>query len=289
MGVARLSRVSFAFLASGTCRRCLSPSLSHSHYHSMDIFTHYDLLNTNGTRVAEGHKASFCLEDSDCEEGGRRALMSGRRPVACLRERAAFVHQAFRSATNVQTSVTRASRWAAGTCIATTSTASGSISPTSNPGTTFSRQAGKSRPFATSATPTRLKCLWRPPQVVINPNYEVAESDFSNNAMKCNCKYDGHRIWLHNCHNGEEGRASGGSRPPACLTVPSVLQGAPSARRQRGGSRSTQVSSTTRSLEGRALGGPAHGSEPRRGGLLRTRRPDEDFLDRLRSESPPNS
>ncbi|CAB1320022.1 unnamed protein product, partial [Coregonus sp. 'balchen'] len=38
-------------------------------------------------------------------------------------------------------------------------------------------------------------------KVVINPNYEVPESDHSNNFMKCRCRYDGHRIWMYNCHN----------------------------------------------------------------------------------------
>ncbi|KAG7490642.1 hypothetical protein JOB18_039794 [Solea senegalensis] len=42
----------------------------HNHFHSMDEFSLYELLDhQTQSQVAEGHKASFCLEDTSCDPG----------------------------------------------------------------------------------------------------------------------------------------------------------------------------------------------------------------------------
>jgi len=35
----------------------------------MEVFATFDIMNSKGVKVAEGHKASFCLEDNQCMPG----------------------------------------------------------------------------------------------------------------------------------------------------------------------------------------------------------------------------
>ena len=42
----------------------------HNHYHSMEEFAHYNVFyHGTSNKAAEGYKASFCLEDSECASG----------------------------------------------------------------------------------------------------------------------------------------------------------------------------------------------------------------------------
>lgn len=35
----------------------------------MEVFATFDIINDKGEKIAEGHKASFCLEDNVCKDG----------------------------------------------------------------------------------------------------------------------------------------------------------------------------------------------------------------------------
>lgn len=162
----------------------------------------------------------------------------------------------FLSATNAQTSATRASPWAAGTCTATTSTASGSISQTSNLGTTFFRQA-PADPASTSQDPSRFNA--RKPAAVTPAGCD--QSQLRGGGERLHQQRHEMQLQVRRPSNlaaqlpqryGEKTNTDMGNSAAFCGFQEFVffLQAMRSARKQRGGLRSIRVSSTTRSLNG---------------------------------------
>ncbi|CAG5867393.1 unnamed protein product [Menidia menidia] len=122
----------------------------HQHFHSMDEFSHYDLLEATTQRsVAEGHKASFCLEDTSCDYGYYRRY-------ACT-----------------------------------------------------SHTQGLS-PGCYDTYNADIDCQWiditdvKPGNYVlkisVNPYYQVPESDYSNNIVRCDVQYTGNYAYVSGCH-----------------------------------------------------------------------------------------
>ncbi|XP_053953628.1 lysyl oxidase homolog 2A [Anastrepha ludens] len=49
----------------------------HQHYHSMNVFATFDVYDLRYRKVAQGHKASFCLMDTSCVPGVRPKYTCG--------------------------------------------------------------------------------------------------------------------------------------------------------------------------------------------------------------------
>ncbi|XP_061590234.1 protein-lysine 6-oxidase [Cololabis saira] len=122
----------------------------HQHFHSMDEFSHYDLLDaTTQHSVAEGHKASFCLEDTSCDYGYYRRY-------ACT-----------------------------------------------------SHTQGLS-PGCYDTYNADIDCQWiditdvKPGnyvlKIAVNPYYQVPETDYSNNIVRCDVRYTGNYAYVSGCH-----------------------------------------------------------------------------------------
>lgn len=122
----------------------------HQHFHSMDEFSHYELLDASTQHsVAEGHKASFCLEDTSCDYGYYRRFA----------------------------------------CTAHTQGLSPGCYDTYN---------------------ADIDCQWiditdvKPGNYIlkisVNPQYQVPESDYSNNIVRCDVRYTGNYAYVSGCH-----------------------------------------------------------------------------------------
>ncbi|XP_072537061.1 protein-lysine 6-oxidase [Salminus brasiliensis] len=121
----------------------------HQHYHSMNEFCHYDLLDaTTQSRVAEGHKASFCLEDTSCDPGYYRRY-------AC-------------------TSHTQG------------------LSPGCYD--TYSADIDCQWIDITDVKPGKYIL-----KITVNPGFQVPESDFNNNIVRCDIDYTGNYAYTSGC------------------------------------------------------------------------------------------
>ncbi|KAJ8005615.1 hypothetical protein DPEC_G00119780 [Dallia pectoralis] len=133
----------------------------HRHYHSMDEFSLYELLEPGtetgtetgtepGTeqRVAEGHKASFCLEDTSCDPGYYRRF-------AC-------------------TSHTQG------------------LSPGCYD--TYNADIDCQWIDITDVTPGNYVL-----KITVNPGHQVPESNYSNNIVRCSVQYSGNSVQVSGC------------------------------------------------------------------------------------------
>ncbi|XP_065103925.1 protein-lysine 6-oxidase [Paramisgurnus dabryanus] len=121
----------------------------HQHYHSMNEFSHYDLLDSSTQKkVAEGHKASFCLEDTSCDPGyyRRYACTSHTQGLSpgCYDIYSADIDCQWIDITDVQ------------------------------PGEYILK-------------------------ITVNPGYQISESDFSNNIVRCDVHYTGNYAHVSGC------------------------------------------------------------------------------------------
>ncbi|XP_028319258.1 protein-lysine 6-oxidase isoform X2 [Gouania willdenowi] len=122
----------------------------HQHFHSMDEFSHYDLLDsTTQASVAEGHKASFCLEDTSCDYGYYRRFA----------------------------------------CTAHTQ----GLSPGCYD--TYNADIDCQWIDITDVKPGRYTL-----KINVNPHYQIEESDYTNNIVRCDVQYTGSYAYVSGCH-----------------------------------------------------------------------------------------